>query len=690
MYRISVDTGGTFTDVVVTADDGTVTIGKALTTPGRSFGGLSAAIANAAEQLGTSLTGLLANSAVLIYGTTRATNAIVERKTARTALLVTRGFPDTLLYRYGGKTGPLDIGWDFAPPYVPKHLTFEVPERIDAEGQVVEPLDLLALDDILARLKLQNIEAVAVSLLWSMKNPAHERAVGIRVAEALPHVALTLSHELSPTIREYPRTSATAIDASLKPLMQGHLAALKADLATAGFGGELLISASSGGVMSVDDVSARPIYMARSGPAMAPLAGIAYSDAEGYKRDIIIVDTGGTTFDVSLIRGGEIKYTRDTWLGPRYTSTLLGIATVDIRSVGAGGGSIAWLDAGGLLRVGPRSAGAVPGPACYGGGGNEPTVTDAAVVLNYIDPDRFLGGRMTLDAAAARRVVSDLAGRLGKSTDETAAAVLTLASETMIKAIEDITVNDGVNPAESVMVAGGGAAGLNILQIARSLNCRAVIVPKAAGAISASGAQHSDVAIDFSATLEVSTDAFDGAAVRIMLDRLEELGDTYVRRLEPLGIKTFSRRLFVEARYRGQQWELEIALPDDWVDKPPDSAILKATFDRTHRRLYSVERSDTAVETVNWRLRLVAHLPRPILGWKPDSAATPGDRVAEAYFAPAGIQPTHVFDGTTLPTGACIAGPAIIEEPTTTIVIPPGMTGRLAASGSFIFDLGEP
>ena len=686
MYRISVDTGGTFTDVVVTSETGRMTVGKALTTPERSFGGLSAAIENAADQLGVSIGRLLAETAVLVYGTTRATNAIVERKTARTALLVTRGFADVLVYRYGGKMAPLEVGWDFAPPYVPKHLTFEIAERISAEGEVLHALEPAQLDEAIAALVRHDVEAVAVSFLWSMRNAAHELYAGSRIAAALPRAALTLSHQLSPVVREYPRTSATAIDASLKPLMQSHLSALRADLLAAGFVGELLISASSGGVMSVDDVSSRPIYMAKSGPAMAPLAGLAYTHAEGLSQDVIIVDTGGTTFDVSLIRDGQIKFTRDTWLGPKYTSTLLGIATVDVRSVGAGGGSIAWLDPGGLLRVGPRSAGSVPGPACYGGGGLEPTVTDAAVVLGYINPQRFLGGRMALDAAAAAAAVGTLASRLGRSVEETGAAILTLASETMIKAIEDITVNDGVNPADSVLVAGGGAAGLNILQIAQSLGCRTVIVPKAAGAISASGAQHSDAAMDFSASMAIATDGFNAEPLRATLGQLSAQGDAFQARLRNLGIDRFSRQLFVEARYRGQQWELEIALPQGW-DGVLDPQQLKARFDESHARLYAVARPETPVETVNWRLRLIAHLPRPSLSWVHKTGQATNERGTQAYFAGVGLLHTRILDGEDLAADSVVAGPAIIEEPTTTLVVPPGMSGRLSPSGSYIFEL---
>ncbi len=686
MYRISVDTGGTFTDVVVTDPGGLLTIGKALTTPERSFAGLSNAVRNAADQMGITYEALLSDASVIVYGTTRATNAIVERKVAKTALLVTEGFPDILVYRQGGKLNALQLNIEFPPPYIPKSLTFEIPERIDAEGGVVLPINEGKVKDVVRTLQRRDVEAVAVCFLWSIVNPDHEKAVGGILSEMLPGVPYTLSHELNPIIREYPRASSSAIDASLKPLMQKHLSDLKNDLQAAGFRGELLISSSTGGVMHIDDVTRKPIYMAKSGPAMAPLAGIASTKAEGFDDDVIVVDTGGTTFDVALIRGGRIKYSRDTWLGPKYISTLLGMATVDIRSVGAGGGSIAWVDAGGMLRVGPQSSGSVPGPACYDKGGEHATVTDAAVALGYIDPGRFLGGRMQLNAAKAVAAVNRVAERLGKTTNESASAILQISSETMIKAIEDITINDGVNPRESVLVAGGGAAGLNILPIAQSLGCRQAIIPKTAGALSASGAQHSDIAIDFSIAAYSTSNNFDDQKIRNLLAKLAKQADIFENDLKNKGIRRFQRELFVEARYIGQQWEIEVALSDDW--QPDQALALKQAFDFTHRRLYTVSQPEAPIETINWRLRLTAMLPRPKTAWPFYKSEDSHERRSRAYFANSGVLDTKVIDGARVDTNIEIAGPAIIEEPNTTIVIPPGIAGHLTQAGNYIFALG--
>ncbi|MDP7641285.1 MAG: hydantoinase/oxoprolinase family protein, partial [Alphaproteobacteria bacterium] len=339
-YRITVDTGGTFTDMVVASDAGRQVIGKAPTTPERIFNGMKDALDTVADELGVAPEQLLAEASVLIYGTTRATNAIVQGKVAKTAFLTTQGFPDTLVLKEGGKHGPHDFTQDFPDPYIPQKYTFEIPERIDAEGGVRTPLDEAAAREILTRLKAHNFEAIAVCLMWSIMNPGHEQALGRMIEEILPGVPYTLSHELVPIIREYRRASATAIDASLKPLMQEHLRQMESDLRGAGYKGEILISTAVGGCMHVEELAARPIHTVKSGPAMAPVAGLNYARIEEFGSDVIICDAGGTTFDVGLVRDGEVKFTRDTWIGPQWTGHILAISSVDVRSIGAGGGSI--------------------------------------------------------------------------------------------------------------------------------------------------------------------------------------------------------------------------------------------------------------------------------------------------------------------------------------------------------------
>ncbi|MCC5870749.1 MAG: hydantoinase/oxoprolinase family protein, partial [Gammaproteobacteria bacterium] len=365
-YRISIDTGGTFTDVVVSDADGTITLGKALTTHDRIFLGMREGMIMVAAQIGLSIDQLLDQTELLIYGTTRATNAIVEGKVAKTAFVTTEGFPDTLVYREGGKTGPHDFSRDYPDPFIPRRHTYEIRERIDAEGGVVVPFDAAQAVSVIETLRREKFDAVAICFLWSIKNPEHELAFAALLDKHLPSVPYTLSHQALPIIREYRRASATAIDASLKPLMQRHLHDMSRDLRDNGLRGRILVSTSMGGCLNVEELIERPIQTTKSGPAMAPVAGRAYARMEAEEGDVVICDTGGTTFDLGLVRAGEVVFTRETWIGERWRGHIVATSAVDVRSIGAGGGSIAWIDPGGLLRVGPQSAGSEPGPACYG------------------------------------------------------------------------------------------------------------------------------------------------------------------------------------------------------------------------------------------------------------------------------------------------------------------------------------
>lgn len=352
-YKISVDTGGTFTDVVVQNELGQVFIGKSLTTPDRIFEGMLGALSAAADEMRIPVGELLTESGLLIYGTTRSTNAIIQGKTAKTAFITTAGFPDILVTREGGKFGTHDFSFDFPKPYIPRRYTYEIDERVSSEGEIVTPLNEAQARSVARQLVSEGFEAAAICLLWSIANPANEKRMGEILAEEAPGIAFSLSHVLVPIIREYRRASTTAIDASIKPLMQGHLREMQADLRAAGFRGNIFVSTSAGGCTHVDEIVEKPVHTVKSGPAMAPVAGRAFSDMEALGGDVIVCDTGGTTFDVGLVREGKLKYSRETWLGGQWMGHLTAMPSVDVRSVGAGGGSIAWLDDGGLLRVGP-------------------------------------------------------------------------------------------------------------------------------------------------------------------------------------------------------------------------------------------------------------------------------------------------------------------------------------------------
>ena len=684
-FRISVDTGGTFTDVVVTDAEGRFTIGKALTDRQRAFAGVEAALALAALQLGITAKALLAATSMFLYGTTRATNGIVERKTARTAFLTTAGFPDILLLKEGGKAEPHNLQMEYPDPYIPRRYTFEVMERINAEGGIETALDEAALRAVLASFPRRGIEAVAVCLLWSIANSAHELRVGELLRELLPTTPFTLSHQLNPILREYRRASSTAIDASLKPLMQQYLSDLEADLRVAGYRNDILVSTSFGGVMHLADVVKRPIYLVKSGPAMAPIAGLAYVEAEGLPSNVIVCDAGGTTFDVSLVREGKVEFSRDTWLGPQWTGDNLGMASVAVHSIGAGGGSVAWVDSGGLLRVGPQSAGSEPGPACYGRGGDYPTVTDAAVVLGYFDPAHFLGARMTLDEAAARRVITRIAAALRQSVERAAWAIVAVASENMIQAIKELTINEGIDPGESVLIGGGGAGGLNIIPIAQELGCRTVLGPRTAGALSASGMQLSDIITEAGASKLTASDGFDFASVNRALADIDARLEEFAGRLRERGFANLEKRYFVEARYRFQVWELEVEVPANKFENQTEVDTLVQEFHRVHERVFAVHDDDNAVEFLNWRGRLIAKMNAPTLEPTKDlaQAAAKPDRVRQCFFENAYLE-TAIYLGSRLPAGAIIAGPAIIEEDTSTLVVYPGAVARVSPGGRYL------
>lgn len=686
-YKISVDTGGTFTDVVVQDAQGGLVIGKAPTTPDRIFDGMQAALEDAATQFGIAPGALLEEAQLLIFGTTRSTNAIVQGAVAKTAFLTTEGFPDILVTREGGKFGPHDFSYDFPKPYVARRHTFEIQERVSSEGEIVTPFNDAQARAVARRLVDEGFEAAAVCFLWSVANPVHEIRMGEILAAEAPAIAVSFSHLLVPIVREYRRASTTAIDASIKPLMQGHLRRMQSDLRAAGFKGNVFVSTSAGGCTYVDDIVEKPVHTVKSGPAMAPVAGRAFAAMENLGSDVIVCDTGGTTFDVGLVRDGELKFTRDTWLGGQWMGHLVSISSVDVRSVGAGGGSIAWLDEGGLLRVGPASAGSVPGPVCYGQGGTRPTVTDAALVLGYLDPDYFLAGRMKLDVTAARRAIGVLADALGCSPEQAAHAIVNVANEHMINAIQDITVAEGFNPAEAVLVAGGGAAGLSIVPIARELGVSTVLVPRAAAALSAAGMQFSDIVFEESGNRVTVSGRFDRAGVNAVLDGIDARLDKSFAELTMAAGADTRREYTVEARYLTQVWELDAALPVHRFDSDDDVARMVEAFHRAHERVFAVRDETGQVECLNWRGRLSVQLGSRELA-QPRTQANRGTTASErsAYFGDGAVM-VPLFRGDEPALQAGIAGPAIIEEPTTTLVIYPGSTVRLSAAGNYVISV---
>jgi N-methylhydantoinase A len=685
--RLAVDTGGTFTDLVVRDQSGRMQLFKVPTVPADPAEGVLAVLRACAAARGTGLAELLGSSELFIHGTTRAINAVLTGATARTAFLTTAGHPDILLFREGGRLRPFDHTIVYPDPYVPRRLTFEIQERVDWAGNIVVPLKEQDATDVIDLLRSAEVEAVGVCLLWSIVNPAHELMLGGLLRQHLPGVAVTLSHQLNPAIREYRRASSTCIDASLKPVMSRYLADLDARLRGSGFAGRTLVVTSGGGVLDMADVARAPIHSLASGPAVAPIAGRHFARADAGSGNAIVADAGGTTYDVSLVRDGVIPWTREAWIGEEYSGHITGFPSVDVKSVGAGGGSIAWVDDGGLLHVGPASAGADPGPACYARGGRLPTVTDAYLVLGILDPDYFLGGARQLDRSAAVEALErELSPRLGLDAEGCAAAVAEVVTEEMVRAIEERTVYRGVDPQSAVLVAGGGAAGLNCTAIARRLGCPTVIVPELAAGLSALGALLSDLFVDHFVTMPTSSDAFAYAAVNDALQGLAGKCREFIGRVAGAG-DVSSVELSVEARYPDQIWELEIPLRGLPFAGQADVGELRSAFHATHERLFGVQDAASAVEFVTWRGRARVRLPELAGGAGPavpPAGRAPGERVVRFGQEPATRVPVHDF--ASVPADRALRGPLLVESAQTTIVVPSCAAIRRAASGSLVID----
>lgn len=680
--RVSVDIGGTFTDLVV-EQDGALALFKSPTVPADPVQGIMDTLGLAAAAHHSTLAGFLGHVESFAHATTRGLNAVLTGTTARTAFLTTAGHPDVLLLREGGRQHPFDFTIPFPEPYVPRSLTFEVTERITATGAVLEPLDVAELERTCGALRAAQVEAVAVCLLWATVDPRHELRVAEVLHERLPGVPVTLSHALNPSLREYRRASSAAIDASLKPLMTTYLQGLTERLRGAGLAGRLLMVTSMGGVVDVADAADKPILTINSGPSMAPVAGRAYATADLGADTVIVADAGGTTYDVTLVRRGEIPSTRSAWVGGEGVGHMTGLPSIDVKSVGAGGGSIASVDVGGLLHVGPQSAGSDPGPACYGRGGTRATVTDAAVVLGYLDPATFSSGAMPLDADLALAAVTrDVAEPLGLDPIAAAAAVLDLTTEQMVRAIEEITLQQGIDPADAVLVGGGGAAGLNAAAVAKRLGCRTLVVPAVGAALAAAGALMSDLTSVISATVPALTSNFDAKKVNAALAGLQEQGRAFA---EHVGATTTDAvvTLFAEARYPQQIWELEVPLRVAAFTDDADVARFAADFHATHQQILGITDSASPVEVVSWGARV--RVPLPGSGDALTAAVGAGVAgVRRAHVPGHGIREVPVRPLGSIRRGEVLRGPVLVESPFTTVVLADSSTAELGAAGSLI------
>ncbi|WP_436794601.1 hydantoinase/oxoprolinase family protein [Actinospongicola halichondriae] len=682
--RISVDIGGTFTDMVVEYD-GRLALYKSPTVPEDPARGILDVLDLAAADLDMPSHELLDGTDLFMHATTRGLNAVLTGTAARTAFLTTAGHPDVLLLREGGRTDPFDHTVEYPSPYVPRSLTFEVVGRLSSSGEELVPVDPTGLRSTCREIATAGVEAIGVCLLWSTVNPSHELAVGDVLAQELPGLPVTLSHQLNPSLREFRRASSACIDASLKPLMTEYIDGLSRRLTDGGFAGRFLMVTSIGGVLDAEEVAAAPIHSINSGPSMAPVAGRRYAQAEAPAEAVIVADAGGTTYDVTLVRRGHIPWTRSAWIGGKQKGHMSGLPSIDVKSVGAGGGSIAWIDDGGLLHVGPQSAGANPGPACYGNGGTEATVTDAALVLGYLDPEAFSAGHLRLDpGAAAAAIERSVAGPLALDLFAGAEAIMALTTEQMVRAIEEIALEQGIDPRSAVLVGGGGAAGLNAVSVAQRLGSPQLLIPEVGAALSAAGALMSDLLGSYSLTLPATSDRFDFEAVNDALAGLDKQAREFAARART-PTEEVHIEFYAEAHYPQQIWELEVVLPKPQFASPADVDGLVQAFHRIHDEVLGITDPDSGVEIVGWGVRVRCPLRNDADRAFTGSGVTSALRSQrEVHFPGLGVVDTPVLPLGSIGAGESIEGPVLVESPCTTVVIPSGASCGRGPSGSLV------
>ncbi len=669
--RIGCDIGGTFTDFVLVDDEsGEISVYKCLTTPGDP----SDAVEEGILALSDEVPGLPENLKELIHGTTLVINAIIERKGARTGLITTRGFRDVLELGREIRYAPYNIFAEFPEPLVPRHLRQEVDERIRADGSVWLPLDEKQARRTVLALKQAEVQSIAVCLLNSFENPAHELALKEIIAREFPEASVSISYEVLPQIREYERTSTTVTNAYVKPLTGRYLNGLSGRLAGLGFQGQLFIMLSSGGVTSVRTAAEFPVRIIESGPTAAVIAGEYYSRLFGLP-EMFCYDMGGTTAKSCLIQDGVAGVVPSFEVGrvQRFTKgsgLTIQVPVVNLMEIGAGGGSIARISRFGTLQVGPQSAGADPGPICYGLGGREPTVTDADLLLGYLDPDYFLGGKMKLDASAARGGIEEkIAGPLGVPAIQAVWGIHDLINETMAAAAKTHIAERGGNPRLVTVTTFGGAGPVHAYGLAKKLGAARVIVPPNAGVGSALGFFTAPRAFDLVRSHKVPLDRADFEEIEALYREMEREGQRTLRGAGAGEEITYTRSL--EARFVGQGSETSLPLPPGRFSAL-DPAELRRRFDETYRRLYGRTYPDIPVELVHFRLRAslpmqALKLPRLEAGARDLETACKGER--PAYSGIAGdFVPFKVYDRYRLFPGAAFRGPAIVEERESTVV----------------------
>lgn len=682
-YTIAIDVGGTFTDVVATIGDDLFT-GKVPSRPNEEANAVLDAVGIVAEHFDKDVDTLLASTEFFILGTTVVTNAMLEYSGTPTGLITTRGFRDVIELRRGYKESLFDLHLQAPNPIVRRRFRHGVTERIDSIGKVVLPLDEDEVRQAVRELRDAGIESIAVCLLFSFVNDQHERRVAEIIREEHPDCFVTLSCDVLPQIREFERVSTTVVNAYTSPLLKNYLNSLDVRLRDAGFVGELVVVQSNGGIMDVAYSADHGVDAVLSGPAGGVVAAVALGERSGY-RNLITADMGGTSYDVCLIHEGKPEVGIDNWIS-RYR---VAVPLVDIHTIGAGGGSIAWVDEGGALRVGPASAGSTPGPACYGRGGDKPTVTDANLVLGFMDPARFMGGQMTLDRAAAEAALDEhIARPLGISVAEAAVGVFRIANSGLSNALRYVSVKRGRDPREYALMAFGGAGAVHASVQAVDLGIKTVLVPRHASVLSAFGGMVADFKVDRVKSYVRSAESVDPQELTDLFLQVQDEAE----QLLPTSETTRLER-YLDMRYEGQVHEVIVPLQTK-TRKLSAVSLSRAIqdFHDLHEQLYAHKRQGHPVQIVSMRVELTgvrnmgSVMAPKKFGGEEVTAAYVGTR--QVYFERlGGFIDAPIYDGALIDPGNVITGPAVIHEPGTTIVVGDGQEAMLDQYETYVIEV---
>ncbi|OLS33863.1 hydantoinase/oxoprolinase family protein [Bacillus sp. MRMR6] len=678
-FRIGIDTGGTFTDVaLINENNGQLYAAKVPSTPHNP----SEAIIQGMEKI-LSETGVKESEiSFFIHGTTVATNALLEQKGAITALITTEGFKDVL--EIGRQTRPklYDFRARKPSPLIPRHLRVEAAERIRSNGEIITPIQVSQLEQVLDELKRQGVEAISVCLLNSYINDTHERIVKKIIEEKLPHVYVSLSSEVLSEYREFERTSTTVINSYVMPKMKKYLNQLHQELKKRDVSSDLYIMQSNGGIISTETATEVPARTVLSGPAGGAMAGITISQMTG-RENLITIDMGGTSLDTCLIEKGQPHFTTMSEIG----SMPIKLPMVEMHTIGSGGGSIAWIDAGGALCVGPHSAGAFPGPVCYGRGGIEPTVTDANVILGRLNPDYILGGEMKMDVEAARQVVYEkIAKPLGMSVEKAAEGIIRVVNANMVRGIHVVSVEKGHDPRDFSLVAFGGAGPVNAIDLGMELGCPEIIVPKYPGITCAIGMLSSNIKQDYVQTFLFDVGKLNVEDMKTIYRRLEEKASEQMEKEGLVGDKVTIVKS-MDLRYKGQSYELTVSIGNHELNQGQINQTVKE-FHKQYQKLYGYSQEENPLEVVNLRLIAIGHVENIDFSYVQQQKGVMPQPIQrrKVYFHGEFIE-SNIYNRNSFTEGSRIHGPAVIEQLDSTIVVYPKQEAVCDTYGNLVIQL---